>query len=176
LTVFEISQLIARQWALDDLDAFTALFCNPGMWTYLPGEPPAGREAARSMMERMLGRMQRWHGMGSFAVVRRVDDVIVGNLLLRPLGDNEEVEVGYHIGVPFWGNGYATEITTGAVCYGFEELGLQEIYGLAVPENTASRRVLEKSGLTWIERGHYYGLECDVLRIVRQIDDDARLP
>ena len=43
-----------------------------------------------------------------------------------------------------WGNGYATEAAYACMKYGFEKLHLQRIVGRAMPENTASIRVLEK--------------------------------
>jgi RimJ/RimL family protein N-acetyltransferase len=59
------------------------------------------------------------------------------------------------------------EAARGAVLYGFDVLGLEEIFGVVVPDNISSRRVLEKAGLTWIRRDRYYDLDCGVLRVTR---------
>jgi len=49
-----------------------------------------------------------------------------------------------------WGNGYATESTFACIKHGFEKLNLRCITGRAMPANTASLRVLEKCGMTFV--------------------------
>lgn len=166
-TMFVTERLTVRRWTPDDIDSFLAIFGEPDMYHFMPGSTIESRDAAAAALERMLARMAAWDGMGSFAAVDRATGEIVGNALLRPLEEGPRIEVGYHVAKPHWGHGYATEIAQGAVRYGFEQLGLEDIYGVVVPENAASRRVLEKAGLTRIGPGHVYGLHCDVMRIRR---------
>ncbi len=68
---------------------------------------------------------------------------------LRHLDGGPEVEVLYGISPAEWGRGYATEIAQAILRYGFETAGLARIWGIADPENLASRRVLEKIGMTF---------------------------
>ena len=56
-------------------------------------------------------------------------------------------EIGYWIGVPYWGRGYATEAATEVIRYGFEECGLQRIFAGCFARNVASGRVLQKVGM-----------------------------
>lgn len=56
-------------------------------------------------------------------------------------------EIGYWIGVPFWGRGYATEAARAVVRYGFEERGLVRIFAEHYGRNPASGRVLQKIGM-----------------------------
>ena len=60
---------------------------------------------------------------------------------------NQHAELGYWIGVPFWGNGYATEAAGAAVAFGFETSNLNRIFAHHFAGNTASQRVLEKIGM-----------------------------
>jgi RimJ/RimL family protein N-acetyltransferase len=55
--------------------------------------------------------------------------------------------LGYWIGVPYWGNGYATEAGRAVLDHGFGELGLNRVYAHCFARNPASRRVLEKLGM-----------------------------
>ena len=64
-------------------------------------------------------------------------------------------EVGYWLGVPFWGNGYATEAVRAVLDHGFADLGHAVILGGARISNPASRRVLEKCGFQWTGVGLY---------------------
>jgi [ribosomal protein S5]-alanine N-acetyltransferase len=60
---------------------------------------------------------------------------------------HNHAELGYWIGVPFWGKGYATEAARAAVAFGFEKLRLHRIHAHYFAGNTASKRVLEKIGM-----------------------------
>ncbi len=51
----------------------------------------------------------------------------------------------------------ATEAALASVRYGFAELRLKRIIGLAMPENVASIRVLEKAGLRYLEEVSFWG-------------------
>jgi RimJ/RimL family protein N-acetyltransferase len=58
------------------------------------------------------------------------------------------VEVGWRIAYAHWNCGYATEAAMAALSFGFSECGLSEIVSFTVPQNAASRRVMEKIGMT----------------------------
>jgi RimJ/RimL family protein N-acetyltransferase len=58
-------------------------------------------------------------------------------------------EIGYWIGVPFWGCGYATEAARGLIGHAFGDLGYGVLTASARVSNPASRRVLEKCGFEW---------------------------
>jgi RimJ/RimL family protein N-acetyltransferase len=58
-------------------------------------------------------------------------------------------EIGYWIGVPHWGNGYATEAARALIDHAFGDLDYEELRAGARVTNPASRRVLEKCGFQW---------------------------
>jgi RimJ/RimL family protein N-acetyltransferase len=64
-------------------------------------------------------------------------------------------EIGYWLGVPFWGNGYATEAARAMLDHAFTDLGHERVLGGARVSNPASRRVLEKCGFQWTGVGLY---------------------
>jgi len=72
---------------------------------------------------------------------------LVGGGILRPDLNHQHAELGYWIGVPHWGKGYATEAARKLVRYGFKELGLHRIYASHTSTNPASGRVLAKLGM-----------------------------
>jgi RimJ/RimL family protein N-acetyltransferase len=73
-------------------------------------------------------------------------------------------EIGYWLGVPFWGQGYATEAARAVIDYTFEEFGSAELRAGARVVNPASRRVLEKCGFQWtnVELRRVLSLGCSV--------------
>jgi len=64
-------------------------------------------------------------------------------------------EIGYWLGVPFWGCGYATEAARGLIDHAFGERGHEVVTSGARVSNPASRRVLEKCGFQWTGVGLY---------------------
>jgi RimJ/RimL family protein N-acetyltransferase len=69
--------------------------------------------------------------------------------------DGKQPEIGYWLGVPFWGNGYATEAARAVIDHAFGDLGYEHLLGGARVSNPASRRVLEKCGFQWTGVGLY---------------------
>lgn len=81
-----------------------------------------------------------------FAVVRRSDGALVGAIGLDVVAAHRRAELGYWIGVPYWGRGFATEAAGEIVRYGFADLGLNRIHAAHFADNLRSRRVLLKLG------------------------------
>lgn len=77
----------------------------------------------------------------------RINGRLCGGIGLHPEMEHRRAELGYWIGVPFWGNGYATEAAREVVRYGFEGLNLNRIFANYFRGNDKSGRVLEKIGM-----------------------------
>jgi len=75
------------------------------------------------------------------------DDTLVGAVGLKLEEDTGIAELGYWIGVPYWGNGYATEAAETLLGFGFDTLALERIWARAFVRNPASSRVLQKLGM-----------------------------
>ena len=82
-----------------------------------------------------------------FAIVRRLDDLLVGCMALLLAPEHHRGELAYWIGRPYWGQGYATEAGARVVAYAFAEQGLNRVTATAVRRNRASTRVMEKLGM-----------------------------
>lgn len=76
---------------------------------------------------------------------------------LQPLENTGEIEVGYAFDKDHWGKGLATECGIGWLRYGFTEAGLERIVAVCDPENTGSRRVMEKLGMSYEDAAFSYG-------------------
>jgi RimJ/RimL family protein N-acetyltransferase len=88
-----------------------------------------------------------------FLVTLRDGTVIGACGLTQPNG--EASELGYWLGVSYWGQGYATEALHALVDYAFADLGHDALQAGARVTNPASRRVLEKCGFQWTGVGLY---------------------
>ncbi|HET9741516.1 MAG TPA: GNAT family protein [Terriglobales bacterium] len=74
---------------------------------------------------------------------------LCGGMGLHISRDHNHAEIGYWIGVPFWGKGYATEGATAVVEYGFEQLKLNRIFAGHYSNNPASGSILRKLGMKY---------------------------
>ncbi len=71
----------------------------------------------------------------------------IGFAGLKYLEELGEVDVAFRLIRTHWGLGLATEAALASVRFGFADVDLKRIIGLVMPENIASVRVLEKTGL-----------------------------
>jgi RimJ/RimL family protein N-acetyltransferase len=91
-----------------------------------------------------------------FAITLRSNGQFCGGIGFRRDPAHQHAELGYWLGVPFWGKGYATEAARAMIEYGFKTLGLYRIYASHLAENVASGHVLQKIGMKreGLLRGH----------------------
>ena len=80
-------------------------------------------------------------------------DTVIGACGVTALDD--QAELGYWLGVPHWGQGYATEALHAVIDYAFTDLAHEALSAGARVTNPASRRVLEKCGFQWTGVGLY---------------------
>lgn len=82
-----------------------------------------------------------------YGFVIEAGDEVVGHIGLKHVDRARgEAELGYWVGRPFWGRGYASEAARLALDVAFGALGLEEVYAHVLTRNPASARVLEKAG------------------------------
>ncbi|MEJ2378207.1 MAG: GNAT family N-acetyltransferase [Pseudolabrys sp.] len=99
-----------------------------------------------------IGGANKADGEAAFLIALR-DKTVIGACGL--MVQEETPELGYWLGVPFWGKGYATEALHAVIDYAFTDLGHEALQAGARVTNPASRRVLEKCGFQWTGVGLY---------------------
>ena len=85
--------------------------------------------------------------VAAFAVTLAPAGRLIGGVRLQIDGENARGELGFWVGRPFWGRGYATEAARAVIEYGFSVLNLHRIYAMHFSRNPASGRVMEKCGM-----------------------------
>ncbi len=83
------------------------------------------------------------------AITLRPDGNQIGGIGLRVDGQHKHAELGYWLGLQYWGKGYATEASHEMIRYGFEELGMHRIFATHFKHNPASGRILQKLGMKY---------------------------
>ncbi len=146
--MLETDRLILRPMTDEDAYHLFELNSDPQVTRYT-GDPadPTPSASLRVIHERIRPQFQQYK-MGRFATTLK-DGTFLGWCGLRYFPQNKEVDLGYRFHRRYWGQGYATEASAAALNYGFETLGLQKIIAKAMPENTASLKVMQKLGMTF---------------------------
>ena len=149
-------RLVLRRLRPDDADDLFALDDDPEVMRFINGGAPADRTA----IEQAIARQTYDGGLGRWAAHERAGGTFVGwfgliRILDGPLHAGPDVaELGYRLRRAVWGRGLATEGGDALLAYGFDRLGLRRIVAQTMTVNTASRRVMDKLGLTYVRTFH----------------------
>jgi RimJ/RimL family protein N-acetyltransferase len=158
----ETARLLLRPWREEDLDAYARICADPEVMRYMSGTMT--RDQAAQQLERWIRHWEE-RGFGLWAVEEKATRVFIGRIGLLYHDDwpedEHKTEVGWLLDRSYWGRGLATEGALASLRYGFEDLGLERIISITKPANLASRRVMEKVGLTY--RGETRWRDIDVV-------------
>lgn len=168
--VFTTPRLRVREWthSESDLDRLYDTYSRWEVARWLGATPKAleSRDLAPAVVDRWAGRAHEPYGIWAVEVIDT--GVVAGTVLLVPLPDSEDVEVGWHFHPDSWGHGYATESARGALERGFAVGGLDEIYAVVRPDNAPSIAVCRRLGMAAQGRSsRWYGVELEVFRTGR---------
>lgn len=141
-----------RQPTLDDVDDLYARRNDPDVAKLQDWEYPYPIEKARSLIESVIEMGQPTNEEWWLGIVTLHDGEIVGDLAVNITWEGRTAEVGYNLNRDQWGKGYATEALIALVDYLFDERGVTRVFGMLDPENPASARVLERTGMLF--EGH----------------------
>jgi [ribosomal protein S5]-alanine N-acetyltransferase len=112
-----------------------------------------GVRSENESWELLRSGLAHWerNGFGPWVFRARETGETVGGSALRrvEIEGRDEVEVGYRVAAAWWGRGIATEMASAVVGVARDRLRLPEIVAFTLPENLASRRVMEKVGFTY---------------------------
>ncbi len=145
MPIIETERLYLREFTVDDSDALYRMRSEPEIMRYVHEEPLASPAKAREAI--LAYPDYREYGYGRWACVLRRTTEAIGFAGLKYLPERDEVDVGYRFFPEYWRRGYATEAARASIRYAFGVLALEEVCAFVLPENLASIRVLEKSGM-----------------------------
>jgi ribosomal-protein-alanine N-acetyltransferase len=145
--LIETERMYLREWNKSDAKALFQLNNDPDVLRYTGDEPFASIAEAGEFIDKYPDYKK--NGYGRWAMVLKSDHSFIGWCGLKLITSIDEVDVGYRLQKQNWNKGFATEASIACLKFGFEILKLPRIIGRAMKLNTASIRVLEKSGLSF---------------------------
>ena len=143
-TVLETERLVLRAPRLDDAKAVAMLANDKRIAENTARIPhPYTLADAKDFIAKVAGS-----GAETVFAITLARGRLIG-LCGLDRGRGEDPEIGYWLGVPHWGQGYATEAVRALIDHTFADLALERLEAGARVANPASRRVLEKCGFQW---------------------------
>jgi RimJ/RimL family protein N-acetyltransferase len=142
-------RLVLRDWEDRDFEPWRAINADPDVMRWIGDGSPRGPEESDDSIERFR-RLWRDDGFSFWAVELRDSAEFIGFCGMQPVPDGTgRIEIGWRLAPAHWGRGYATESALPARDWAFEHIGLDRLVALFQPPNVASRRVMEKLGMTY---------------------------
>jgi len=163
--IFETDRLILRRWHESDAEDLYNHAKSPEVGPAAGWPVHTGIENSRQIICDVLSKE------GTYAVILKETGKPVGSVGLMIGGNShiglpeDEAEIGYWIGVPYWGMGLIPEAVGELLRYGFEKIDLKRIWCGYFDGNIKSKRVQEKCG--FIYKYTKYEVECSMLDEVR---------
>jgi [ribosomal protein S5]-alanine N-acetyltransferase len=152
----QTDRLRLRPYRPNDVTPMRAVFGDPEVMRFSQSGGDKSLEETAARVQKLIDHQTKF-GFSLWVVEDRATGAILGDCGLKQLEDGPEIEVGYRFAKAHWGRGYATEAAAASVEYGFIKLELSRIVAVVDPVNVASCRVIEKIGLPYQHRAHYYG-------------------
>jgi RimJ/RimL family protein N-acetyltransferase len=153
----ETERLVLREFTMADVDNLVSLDSDPEVMRFVTGGVPTSRdEIEQDILPHYLAYYQRLGGYGFWAAIEKPTGTFIGWFHFRPRerADPGEAELGYRLRKSAWGKGYATEGSRALIRKGFTEFDVHRVVAEAMAVNLASRRVMEKAGLTLVRTFH----------------------
>jgi ribosomal-protein-alanine N-acetyltransferase len=162
MKILETTRLLLREFTPEDADALALVLSDPETMRYYPA--PYDRAGVEQWIERNRQRY-REDGVGLWAVeLKRTQDSEVHEtigdcgIILQQVDGERLYEIGYHLRRDLWGQGLATEAAVACRDWAFAHLKTERLISLIRPENKASRRVAERTGMTVWKEVNWRGL------------------
>ena len=150
-TILETERCIVRELTLDDMDGLFELYADKEMCQFT--EPLFPYEEEKEYQRAYINNMYRYFGYGMWLIFLKETGELIGRAGLehREIKEQTELELGYLIGAPYQGKGYATEVCKAILEYAKDNTGFEQINCVIQEENKASIGLAEKLGFSHIE-------------------------
>lgn len=143
-------RLALRTFRTEDVDALVALDRDPAVRRFVDDGGPATTEAARAAIRAWHEHSAQRPGFGCWAATDRRTGDFVGWFHLFDRDAVGRCELGFRLVRSAWGQGLATEGSLVLVDHAFRATQATTVFGEAMAIHVASRRVMEKCGMTLV--------------------------
>jgi len=170
----ETERLLLRMFEARDLDSAFRLFNDDDVQKYLSPENKRTRKRLKITLEKLRLRWEE-RGFGIWCVCEKPSKKMIGYCGFQYLDKTRNIEIVFAYLKEYWNKGFATETAKACFRFGFEKLEVEKIYAVIHPQNTPSRRVLKKIGMSFDRTGEHYRMNLRTYTIARDkfnLDED----
>ena len=159
LPVFETNRLSLKKVALSDAEFIYTILNSPTFINYIGDRNVTDLDAARAYIQKAFIASYETNGFGMYKMVLKENQVPIGlcGIVNRPR--LELPDIGYAILPEYEGKGYTSEAAAATLSFAQNELGLEKILAITSNENIGSQKLLEKIGMTFLEKRTWEGEE-----------------
>ena len=151
--VLETDRLVLRQIDFDDAGEILALRSDDRVMQFLGRPKMATLDDARTWIEKFDSALEQKEGI-TWAISQKTDHKLIGTIgFWRLEKEHYRGEIGYLLHPSFQGKGIMHEAFEPVLKYGFDKMKLHSIMANVYPQNTSSRKVLEKNG--FVQEGYF---------------------
>lgn len=149
IPTLKTDRLILRGMRVSDAEDMYAYARRPSVTEYLTWDPHASVEETREYLT-YVGQRYRTGDFYDWALVDRESGRMIGTCGFTSFNcPADSAEIGYVLNPAYQGQGLATEAVRRVLTFGFEALELHRIEARFIEGNTASRRLMERVGMTF---------------------------
>ena len=142
----DTDRLTLRQIRDDDAPSFSALAGDFDI-SRMTGTIPYPLPLLSAEFKILSLKARQRQNLGyPYAITQKGQDALIGVIDLFRRKKDDILEIGYWIGRPYWGQGYATEASKAIIAEAKTELGIKRLCAGAFSDNPASLHILEKIG------------------------------
>ncbi|MGN0342140.1 MAG: GNAT family N-acetyltransferase [Roseburia sp.] len=162
----ETNRLIITEFTMDMAEAVHLNSLDEDNRRFVPDEVFETVEDAAETVEFLMGVYENGNGPLVYPVTLK-DGTYIGYVQAVPFDDGTW-ELGYHIGVKYTKQGYATEAATAFLPVIMKQIGITEMTGICLADNKASAKVMERCGFIKLFQGigNYQGEEREICKFV----------
>ncbi|MEY8338788.1 GNAT family N-acetyltransferase [Lachnospiraceae bacterium 62-35] len=136
------------KWSQNDIKLAELLWGNPQVTKFICADGRFSMEEIAKKLEKEVLNDLEYH-IQYWPIWKLGADVLIGCCGLRP-HDESRYEIGVHLRPEFWRQGYAREAAMAVIDYAFTVLRADGLFAGHNPSNTASQKLLNKLGFTYI--------------------------
>lgn len=146
---WKTERLLLRPWQEEDAADLYQYAKNPAVGPMAGWQPHKSEEESRKLIAAVLS------GAECYAICEKETGRPIGSIELKLRGHtdlterDDECEMGFWLGEPFWGRGYVPEAARALLRRAFEDLGMQIVWCAYYDGNEKSRRAQEKIGFRY---------------------------
>lgn len=147
--ILETKRLILRRWEESDAEDLYKYASNPNVGPIAGWPPHQSLDESKDVIKNVL------NGKEAYAICLKEDGKVIGAIELKLNGHtdmtekDDEYELGYWIGKPFWGQGLMPEAANELLRHAFEDIGMNKVWCGYYEGNIKSKRVQEKVGFKY---------------------------